>query len=616
MPPKGVLGILAGGGDLPARIIQTCRETGRDFFVLAFEDQAAPGTVAGTPHAWVRLGAAGTAIDHLRRAGVEELVMAGAIRRPSLSALKPDLRAAGMLARMGAAALRDDGGDDGLLKALIGQLEGEGFRVVGAETIMPGLLASAGPYGAHAPSRQAAADIERGIIAARDLGARDLGQGAVVDRGRVLAVEAADGTDAMLARVAGERAGEAGGVLVKVRKPGQEARADLPAIGPATVAAAAKAGLDGIAVEAGGALVVDREAVVRAADAAGLFVVGVAVPEDAVGVSAATEGPLVFLVAGEPSGDELGARLMAAIEQRRRVRFAGVGGPLMEARGLSSLFPMAELSVMGLAEVVPHLPKLIRRLSQTAAAVRQCRPAVLLTIDSPGFNFRLAKRLKGAGVPIVHYVAPSVWAWRPGRARAVAGYLDHLMALLPFEPPYFEAEGLATTFVGHPVLEDGLDGIVERGDGEGFRRRHRIPPGATVLCVLPGSRRSETGRLLPVFARTLGLLKEQFADLYAVVPTVDTVADEVTAAAAGWPVPAVVIAAASEKAAAFAAADVALAASGTVALELAVAGVPAVIAYRVHPLTGWLGPPVGAGTLRQPGQRHPRTPGDARTPAK
>ncbi len=276
MPPKAVLGILAGGGDLPARIIQTCRESGRAFFVLAFEDQAASATVAGTPHAWVRLGAVGTAIDHLRGAGVEDLVMAGAIRRPSLSALRPDLRAAKILARTGAAAL----GDDGLLKALIGQLEDEGFRVVGPESIMPGLLAGAGPYGAHAPSRQAAEDIDHGVIAARDLGSRDLGQGAVVHRGRVLAVEAADGTDAMLARVAVERAGVAGGVLVKVRKPGQENRADLPTIGPATVAAAAKAGLEGIAVEAGGALVVDRDAVVRAADAAGLFVIGIAVPED------------------------------------------------------------------------------------------------------------------------------------------------------------------------------------------------------------------------------------------------------------------------------------------------------------------------------------------------
>lgn len=279
MPPKAVLGILAGGGDLPARIIQTCRESGRDFFVLAFEEQAAPATVDGTPHAWVRLGAVGTAIDHLHDAGVEELVMAGAIRRPSISALRPDLRAAKMLARTGAAAL----GDDGLLKALIGQLENEGFRVVGPETILPGLLAGAGPYGAHTPSRQAAEDIERGIIAAHDLGARDLGQGAVVHRGRVLAVEAADGTDAMLARVAEERAGDAGGVLVKVRKPGQEDRVDLPTIGPATVAAAAKAGLEGIAVEAGGALVVDRDALVAAADAAGMFVIGIPVPEDGSG---------------------------------------------------------------------------------------------------------------------------------------------------------------------------------------------------------------------------------------------------------------------------------------------------------------------------------------------
>lgn len=274
------LGILAGGGPFPARIIETCRRQGRDFFVVAFEDQTDPETVAGTAHAWVRLGAAGTALDLLRHADVKELVLAGRIRRPSLAALRPDARAAKIIARAGARAI----GDDGLLSALVRELEeSEGFRVVGPQSLVPEDMATEGVYGKIAPDAAALADIERGIEVARAIGALDVGQAAVVEDGIVLAVEAIEGTDAMLARCRALRRRHHGGVLVKVRKPAQEERADLPAIGAATVAAAAKAGLAGIAVEAGGALVIDRAAVVRAADEAGLFVVGVRVEEAADG---------------------------------------------------------------------------------------------------------------------------------------------------------------------------------------------------------------------------------------------------------------------------------------------------------------------------------------------
>src|SRR5262249_18754370 len=150
------------------------------------------------------------------------------------------------------------------------------------------------------------------------------------------------------------------------------------------------------------------------------------------------------------------------------VRFAGVGGEAMQVQGLTSLFPMAELSIMGLAEVLPHLPQLMRRISETAAEATRLKPAAVVTIDSPGFNFRLGKKVAGKGIPLIPSVAPSVWAWKPGRARKIAQFLDHLLALLPFEPPLFTAVGLPTTFVGHSVIEGGLD----RGDGPAFRRRH------------------------------------------------------------------------------------------------------------------------------------------------
>lgn len=275
MPPK--LGILAGGGALPARIIETCKDTGRDVFVLAFKDQTDPETVTGTSHAWVRLGAAGDAIDLLHDAGVKDVVMAGAIRRPTLAALRPDFRAARLFSKLGVAML----GDDKLLAAVVRELEEqEGFRVVGPESLLPNSLAAVGVLGDHRPDEQAHQDIRRGVEVALGIGALDVGQGAVVQQALVLAVEAAEGTDAMLARAAKLRRDGPGGVLVKVRKPGQESRADLPTIGVATVKAAFAAGLRGIAVEAGGALLVDPENIIRTADEAGLFLLGVGVTEE------------------------------------------------------------------------------------------------------------------------------------------------------------------------------------------------------------------------------------------------------------------------------------------------------------------------------------------------
>lgn len=295
---------------------------------------------------------------------------------------------------------------------------------------------------------------------------------------------------------------------------------------------------------------------------------------------------LIFLVAGEASGDALGARLMASLREQTggAVRFAGVGGAGMAEQGLESLFPMEDLSVMGLAEVLPRLPKLIKRLSETRRAVRRLRPSAVVTIDSPDFSFRLAKRLRGEGIPLIHYVAPTVWAWRPGRARKIARFLDHLLVLFPFEPPYFAREGLSCSFVGHSVVESGAAG----GDGKGFRRQRDIAPDAPLVCVLPGSRRGETSRLLPVFESALRDLVKAKPGLMAVVPLAPTVAEEVSRALQNWPLPVETVTGEADKFDAFAAADVALAASGTVALELALAGLPAVIAYKMSSMTAWL----------------------------
>lgn len=266
------LGIVAGGGTLPRRLVECCRAAGRDVFVLALEGAAEPATVQDVPHAWCRLGAAATGLALLRQNQVTDLVLAGGVRRPSLAALRPDWRAAKLFARFGYRAL----GDDGLLSAVVEALEEEGFRVLGADQLLDRALVPEGPLGRVRPDQQSQADIERGLEVARALGALDVGQAAIVQQGLVLGVEAIEGTDELLRRCAALRSEGPGGVLVKVEKPGQEARADRPTIGLRTVRLAEQTGLRGIAIEAHTTIVLDRDEVIRAADEAGLFLVGVA----------------------------------------------------------------------------------------------------------------------------------------------------------------------------------------------------------------------------------------------------------------------------------------------------------------------------------------------------
>jgi UDP-2,3-diacylglucosamine hydrolase len=273
----GRIGIVAGRGPMPARVAAACRATGRDYFVLRLDGQADAAAFARDPQATVRLGQGGRALDILREAGVEEVVFAGAVRRPSLAELRPDLKTARFLARIGVGSL----GDDGLMSRIVREMEAEGFRVVGADEILGDALASEGRYGSLAPDEVARDDIVRGIEVARALGRADCGQAVVVQQGITLAIEAVEGTDAMIARAATLARAGPGGVLVKVSKPQQERRIDLPTVGLATLRAAAAAGLRGIAVEAGAVLVFERQELIAEADRSGLFVVGVAVDASA-----------------------------------------------------------------------------------------------------------------------------------------------------------------------------------------------------------------------------------------------------------------------------------------------------------------------------------------------
>lgn len=297
-------------------------------------------------------------------------------------------------------------------------------------------------------------------------------------------------------------------------------------------------------------------------------------------------GPLVFLVAGEPSGDALGAKLMRALKEATggRIRFAGVGGERMAAEGLASLFPLHDIAVMGITEIVPQLPRILRRLNQTIEAVRAQRPAVLVTIDAPTFCLRIAKRARAMGIPALHYVAPQLWAWRPGRVRKLVGQMDRLMLLLPFEREFFETAGIPSVYVGHPVLEDAVAPVAPD-----FRARHGIAADAPVLLVLPGSRRGLAGRMLPVYGEALARLHVRHQAMRVIVPVVSGTAEMVGEAVRQWRMAPILVSDPAEKRAAFAAADVALTTSGTATMELAVAGVPMVVTYRISALSAWLG---------------------------
>jgi lipid-A-disaccharide synthase len=293
--------------------------------------------------------------------------------------------------------------------------------------------------------------------------------------------------------------------------------------------------------------------------------------------------PLFYLVAGEASGDVLGARLMEALARAvPAARFSGIGGPRMAEAGLASLFPIEELAVMGLIEVLPRLARLRRRLEETVQDILARRPDVVITIDTPGFALRLLKRLKGSGIKRVHYVAPQVWAWREGRIKHFAGLWERLLCLLPFEVPYFARFGLEGVFVGHPVLESGAD----RGDGAAFRARAGLDASLPLIVLMPGSRRSEAARLLPVYRGALGRLAAEGHVFGAVLPASPSVASLLAAELAHWPYPPRLVTTPADKYDAIAAAQAALTKSGTSTLELALAGVPMAVTYRVNRLTG------------------------------
>lgn len=296
----------------------------------------------------------------------------------------------------------------------------------------------------------------------------------------------------------------------------------------------------------------------------------------------------IYIIAGEPSGDLLGSRFMKAMKAKTNgnVEFFGVGGDTMEQEGLKSLFDISDLAVMGLTEVIPSIPKILKHIKNTVEDIKKVNPDVVITIDSWSFSSRIHKKLRKLhlNIPQVHYVAPQVWAWKKKRAKTMYKYIDHLLTLFPYEPKYFTPYHLATDFVGHPVIESD----VIRADGNAFRKKYNIPEDKRIITILPGSRKNEVSRLLSEFLLAAEDLNAAEKDLYFVIPTVKTVSSMVKEGLKDTRLNILVVDTQEDRYGAFRASEAAIAASGTVALELAICDIPHIIAYKVAPLTGFL----------------------------
>lgn len=296
----------------------------------------------------------------------------------------------------------------------------------------------------------------------------------------------------------------------------------------------------------------------------------------------------IYLIAGEPSGDLLGSRLMRALRKKtdNNVEFFGLGGDTMEQEGLTPLFDISELAVMGLVEVIPSIPRVLRRIKQTVNDIKKCHPDIVITIDSWSFCARVHKALRkqNVGIKQLHYVAPQVWAWKKRRAKTMYKYIDELLTLLPNEPKYFTPHRLKATFVGHPVIES--DALKAKGDD--FRKKYNIDNDKTVISILPGSRHTEVSKLLPDFIASAKILYQQNPNFVFALPTVKTVVNRVKHMIKKYNLPVMVLETEADRYSAFQASCAAIAASGTVALELAMCKIPHIISYKVAPLTYFL----------------------------
>ncbi|MDR2106956.1 MAG: lipid-A-disaccharide synthase [Holosporaceae bacterium] len=570
------IGIICGGGEYPRLAARACVEKGIDFRLVFLKGFCSPENWPKTAVLTANFGEVGRVIDFLKAGGVRRIVFAGKVTRPNFNQLLPDKKGKSWLLKLGKNIFA---GDDALLRAVTELLHEEGFEVIAGTGLLDDIFLPEGIFSLRRPTPSELTDIKIGLSAAAKLGLSDVGQSVIVRNGKVIGEEDAAGTDALAERCAFES--EKGGILVKISKPQQDDRLDLPTVGIQTVETLRRNNYDGLAIEANRCIVINKEEVIRRADESGIFI-----------VSVKPDVLKIFLIAGEASGDYLGGRLMQDISKifPGRVDFFGVGGQYTEKAGLKRLFSVDELSVMGIAEVIGKIFHVKKLIDKTVQAICEYRPDVIVTVDSSGFTHRVVKRVKKIGykAPTIHYVAPPVWAWRPWRARSIHKFIDKLLVLFPFEPPYFRKYGPETVFVGHPIASDPDFSVPPKHKLQNFLNsvcKIKDKSNCRIITLLPGSRKSEVARHLPVLEEFTRLAVKKYKNVKFLIPTVETVESDIRKATERWLHRPIIVTQKSQKILSFYASDAAVAASGTATLELARTGLPFVAVYKTSPLT-------------------------------
>ncbi|MDR1982860.1 MAG: lipid-A-disaccharide synthase [Holosporaceae bacterium] len=572
------IGIVCGGGDYPRLVAQACVERGYDFCLVFLNGFCSEENWPTSKSISVNLGEIGAAIDFLKKNKVKKIIFAGKIKRPNFHQLSMDKKGKSWLLK-----LRKDifSGDDRLLKAVAELIQQEGFKIIAGTSLLEDVFFQEGVFSLRRPSALDQHNINLGISAAEELGLSDLGQSVIVYNGRILGRENEDGTNALI-----ERCGlksKKGGVLIKISKPQQDNRLDLPTIGVETIEMLYKNNFDGVAVEAGKCIILNKDAIIRRANELNIFVTAVKV-----------KTAKIFIIAGEASGDYLGGKLMRNIIKisNQRVEFFGVGGRYMEKAGLKKFFAVQELSIMGIWEIIGRVFHVHRLILRTVQAICDYQPDVVVTIDSSGFTHRVAKKIKsvaaGRTIPIIHYVAPPVWAWRPWRAKSMYKFIDGLMVLFPFEPQYFNKHGLKTVFVGHPVVTDPdfnkpKDSKLQNFLNSVFKVNGKKE--LKIITLLPGSRTSEITRHLPILEEFAQLMINKYKDVKFIIPTIENLESDIKIMTKHWKHKPIIVTKTSQKILSYYLSDMAIASSGTVALELARAGLPFIVIYKTSFIT-------------------------------
>ena len=567
-----MLCIICGGGAYPRMVAQSCDK--EPFCLLFLDGFCDTEGWPSVPQLSIKFGEVEKALDFLHQNKVDKIVFAGWVKRPDFSQISLDKTGTTWLLRCGKAIYA---GDDQLLRCIESLFRDEGFEIVSGTDYLQNIFLPAGIFSARHPSPEENRSIDIGLIAAKKLGFADVGQAVTMIGDQILAQEDISGTESLIKRSASLRTTSSGGILTKVSKPQQDLRLDLPTIGPDTIEQLHLSGFSGLAIEAEKCIVLDKEEVIRKVNSYNMFLVSRSVPIHK-----------IFLIAGEASGDYLGGKLM---EDLRRIsptpiEFCGIGGVHMSHAGLRQIFPSDELAVMGLVEIVGKIFHFKRLINKTISAIDKYKPDLVITIDSPGFTNIVNRRLKRKGFrnPIIHYVAPSVWAWRKGRAKKLSRIVDKLLTLFPFEPELFRCHGLDSVFVGHPIASD--EDFTQPSDEElaTFRKTHSI--GNMLITLLPGSRKGELERHLPILKEVVEILRKKYPTAQFIMPVTDSLRKDVERETSGWNI--LIVSAKRDKILGYYASRVAVAVSGTVTLELARVGLPMVVIYRASPVTAMI----------------------------